>query len=527
MGPDSAAQKKKHKVLQGTRMQMLRQTLRANPELASRVRSLKVPRPDTTVKGWNAKTAEQYENNVAALVMVCHNLERLDGPVVSYDHSFKRIIHSLSTRAKLREMNWLIEQSPIQRQKGNQAKGKPGKPPGGLKPPQETAFLDMHSNWSLLSTLSVNCLPGATLTPDNLLANAMGMLPSLEHLHLCNIPATAFNDTTLLSLPTRLKTLSLTHITGISSSGLSSFATCAASQSLETLHLRHTPLTSLAALARMLSNLPKLRYLSVIQTFAPLMPEADSFALWMMPYLASNTITKLHWDITSHRSSANVADDILARSIGAGGFPKLRYLRTPNDPEAIFQQLCRPAERADLPADRFTGGADTPMTPMTPMTPIDVVPPSPGRFLSKSSRPSPNPQSPMSSDFDRPPQCTDLRVARLAAQSRLKEAWQKPRFAVNVLAEDGAIVDQFGLGGFIGTLGSPILYHLLPDAGATDEKGGVVDARDLLGDGGESLASGREGCIGSWNQVEGVVADKKEKEKWWHTERGRWTRIQL
>ena len=216
-----------------------------------------------------------------------------------------------------------------------------------------------------------------------------------------------------------------------------------------------------------------------------------------------------------------MADDILARSIGAGGFPQLRYLRTPNDPEAIFQQLCRPVERINLPADRFTGGSETPMTPS------DAVPPSPGRFRSKSPKSSPIPQSPTSSEFDRPPPCTDLRVARLAAQCRLEEAWHTPRFGVNVLAEDGTLVDQFGLGGYLGTVGSSILYHLLPDAGATDEKGGVVDARDLTGDAGESLAGGREGCIGAWNQVDGVVADKKEKEKWWHTERGRWTRIQL
>lgn len=89
------------------------------------------------------------------------------------------------------------------------------------------------------------------------------------------------------------------------------------------------------------------------------------------------------------------------------------------------------------------------------------------------------------------------------------------------------MVDTFQLGGYIGTVGSQIQYHLLPDAGSSDDKGGLVDARDLGADSGENLPGGREGCQGFWNRTEGVVADKKEKERWWHTERGRWNRIEL
>jgi hypothetical protein len=63
------------------------------------------------------------------------------------------------------------------------------------------------------------------------------------------------------------------------------------------------------------------------------------------------------------------------------------------------------------------------------------------------------------------------------------------------------------MAGFIGTAGSPIKYHLLPDRGTADEKGGLIDVRDLDSDAGESLIGGREGCTGRWNMRDGIVAD--------------------
>lgn len=121
---------------------------------------------------------------------------------------------------------------------------------------------------------------------------------------------------------------------------------------------------------------------------------------------------------------------------------------------------------------------------------------------------------------------TDLQKARLAAQARLEAAHDTPRFTFNITDDDGLVNQTIGVVGFVGTLGSKISYHLLPDDGATDEQGGLVDVIDLVGDNGEALSGGREGCTGRWNQKEGEVADKKEKEKWWHTERGRWRRIE-
>ncbi|KAF3059351.1 hypothetical protein GL218_05141 [Daldinia childiae] len=123
---------------------------------------------------------------------------------------------------------------------------------------------------------------------------------------------------------------------------------------------------------------------------------------------------------------------------------------------------------------------------------------------------------------------SNLSQSRTAAQSRLEAAWQAPRFFVNVINEDGSIAEDYGLAGFIGQVESKIWYSVMPDEGATDENGGLVDISDVLGDQGENLkVEGREGCNGRWNSYNGNIADKKERERWFHTERGRWRLVTL
>lgn len=535
VGSDSPIHKKKFK-FQGGRLLLLRRTLRSNKTLAGQVRFLKVPALEMPAKGvLMPKAIEQYDDLVSTLIMACPNLEKLAGPITRYDHTFKKIFHALSTRSQLRSMDWLVDASPAQykqRTPKSPTKTNGLLMPDVLQPGEEDAWLDLHANWTELQSLSIHCLPGATLTPTTLLPETLTHLPSLQHLHLCNLPANAFNDDNLLALP-RLSTLTLSHISGITSTGLSTFATRATSLGLETLTLRHTSLTSLATLARIFSNLSSLKTFSLIQAFSPMMPEGDLFSLWMMPYLASTTLERLHWDITSVGTAGNAADGILAKSIAAGGFSALRSLRVPNDPDGMFQALCRPEGRIDLPSDRFRlhdlGRAEDSSPPSSP---IGIG------FLSKSSTATSlttsSSSSSMSTMPDGPAAYSNLRSARLAAQARLEAAHSMPQFRINVTGDEG-LVDAFDMGGFIGTIGSPIRYHLRPDAGSTDEKGGLVDVRDLTGDGGESLLSAngrggeaaREGCSGFWNRVDGVVADKKERERWWHTERGRWTRVEL
>lgn len=507
-------------------MTLLRRTLRENQRLGALVRTLKVPMLDnglasTIFARGEGSPVEQYDNKVAALVMACPNLERLAGPITSYDHSFHRIFHALSTRTKLKSMDWRIE--AISGPEGCRPDSSCSATalPAELTSAQATVFLDHHRGWTHLQTLSIHCLPGASLAPGHLLDRTLTCLPSLKHLHLSCLPANSFNDSNLLSLP-RLETLTLSHIAGISSTGLSAFATKPNSQHLRALHLRHCPLTSLPALARLFSHLHDLINFSLVQDFSPMMPEEDCFSLWMMPYLASPSLVKLHWDITCHvPGSVNDADDILSRSIAAGGFPSLRSIRTPNDAHGAFQALCKPLEYIATAADRVlhTGSSAVSLRSASSLSSK-----SPMKSLSRSATTVSLPTS-----FTAPPpHGTDLRSARIAAQSRINAERQfKHRFQVNVVDEDGSPVENFTMGGYIGTLGSQIEYCLQPDPGSSDDMGGLLDVPDLAADCGEFIAPETEGCTGSWNWQEGVIADRKEKEKWWHTERGRWQDLRL
>jgi hypothetical protein len=169
-----------------------------------------------------------------------------------------------------------------------------------------------------------------------------------------------------------------------------------------------------------------------------------------------------------------------------------------------------------------------------------------------------------------PRENSDLHAARLAAQGRLEAAKRFPRHVINVVDEDGTVVEKFGVGTYMGTVESRITYLLLPDAGGTDEGGGLVGVREMLGDNGEEIgvisagpetavtggrrASGgvlgkkerarersrsrdrggdadanvkmREGCTGKWNAHD-AVSDKKDRVRWLHAERGRWRAVTL
>ncbi|KAG5971158.1 hypothetical protein E4U58_000213 [Claviceps cyperi] len=533
-GPDIAAHKKKFRLPKHCRLALLRRTLRADADIASTVRSLRVPTPEIHTVALSSSdpkaqaVLEQYEDQIASLVIACPNLERLSGPVFTYDHSFKRLFQALATRGNLEDMDWVLDAAPtslpsIQPQqhatgfiaKDNRYDGLvPHR--SQLQPHQEDIFLKHHKAWTKLTSLSIQCLPGAPLT-QTLLSKTLSLLPSLQHLHLHDLPRSAFTDDNLAALPP-LKSLTLSNIRGISSSGLSAFATRPNSQPLRELTLRHTPLTSLSALARILSNLHSLTSLSFVQSFSPLMPDSDSFVLCMMPYLASSSITKLHWDITSHHPSIKPADDILAQSIAAGGFPSLRLLRAPNDPDGLFQTLCRPIARIALPGDRLrhrcTSISDFEKTPsLSSSASRSVSAASPPKFLVTSSTTSslPSIEAPV------PHTHSSLASARLAAQARLDRARQAPRIQVNVTDEHGNLVERFGLAGYLGTLGSPIEYHLLPDLGSTDEQGGLAGWRA-----GEDFPNRQtRGCVGCEVRLGRGIGARKNEGGWWCAAR-RW-----
>ncbi|KAF3769333.1 hypothetical protein M406DRAFT_249805 [Cryphonectria parasitica EP155] len=541
VGPDSAVQRKKYKGVYSTRLVLLRRTLRSNPKIASTVRALKVP----ALADEAPLEPESYHDIVASVVMACPNLERLQGFYPTYNHSDSRIFQALSTRTKLKEMTWVVDAEPTEPEGQQQArlskiKGRPqsrhasysmgsGRPSHSLNYlPVQLAnnFVRQHMEWTELSHLTIHCLPGANLyTPNDLLGVIVTYLPSLQSLYLSDIPAVSFNDSTLLALPKPLKRLGLVRCAGVTTAGLTTFATHDSAKELETLTLIHQNVDSLPAIVRIFSNLSNLTTFSLVQTLAPT-PDDDFFCF--MPYVASQSLKMLHWDIfesglnTADRNGEGAgtsgptrADALLARSIAANGFPNLRFLRTPCDTGGLFQALCRPKERVELLGDRFRTGLINQASSTTPGG-------------TRPSHRSVNSFSSSSKAIDPSAAGSDLHQARLAAQARLEAARRLPRIEVNIQDEDGVIIESSGLAAYIGDVTSRITYLLTPDHGGTDERGGLVGVAELLSDGGEDLAGEAtkviDGCTGRWNSYncDRSASAKSSEDAWWHTERGRW-----
>ncbi|EGS23668.1 uncharacterized protein CTHT_0003650 [Thermochaetoides thermophila DSM 1495] len=577
VGQDGPALKKRTKASFGARLVLLRRTLRANPDIAVLVKSLKPPARPAHVG------VTEYNDLVASVVMACPNFERLVGYYPTYDHTWQRLFHALSTRSNLRDMYWLLEPQQAQRQPTTRINGQNGHhDQEGMTREQAQWFLSYHLNWKQLTTLVVHCQPGASLSPANLLECTIRSLPSLQNLYLSKLPSSSFNDIHLLSLPP-LKKLSINQCPGVTTAGLSSLASRPSMSCLQSLTLIHMDVDSLPVIARIFSYLRSLETFTLVQAFPPQMPPDDFMMLF--PYLASPSLRKLHWDIPFLPDTATPADVILARSIGAGGFPALRSLCAPNDPDGLFQSLCAPRERIDYPTDRFrpstangtgTGSRSSSpwlghrrntssfssvnslsmgpgssffsggTPPASPLWPSTNAPSSPRRPGTASGAPLPSPACAAARDGN----ISNLQQARLAAQARLEAAQRIPRYFVNVMDENGKVVEKHGVGAFLGTVESKIRYILTPEpeTGATDESGGLVCVEDLLGcDTGELMCGmgdgnakkgvkgekekegngGKEGCTGKWNAFLGVVTDKKDRERWWHQERVRWRGVVL
>lgn len=517
VGKDGAQMGKRYKGLYAPRLLLLRRTLRANKSLGAVVRSLKVP---ALPKGAPVE-ATKYHDVVASVVMACPNLERLDGFYPSYRHgSENHLLHALETRRKLKELTWVVEATPPEPSPSVE-KGRSGKrtsqsrkrqsrwAPSASVPADDSIperhqklaaahasrFVMRHDNWKELTHLTIHCVPGAVLSADgSTVAAILALLPGIDSLYLSHLPESSFNDESLLRLPRALKKLGLAHCAGVTTSGLTAFATrSAAARSLEILTLIHQGIDSVDALVRVLAKLGALTALNVVQAAAPTVGD-DTFLF--MPYLASRSLKKLHWDILeSGAVAATRADDVLARSIAAGGFPGLRAVRVPNDPDGLFQALCKPKERADLPGDRYRNaglvsqatssrGYSKSSTNLASMEDAGARSSSDTKDSGKELRLLP------AREYG-----SDLHAARLAAQGRLEAARRFPRFEATVTDESGEVVSSEGLAGFIGDAGSWIQYCLVPDEGGTDSRGGLAVMDDVLGDGGEDLL--RRGDVSS------------------------------
>jgi hypothetical protein len=539
-GADSVLHtKKKYKLKHGVRLTLLRRTLRARPDLAEYVKSLKVPSMPAAAKG--KKEQEEYLDLVASLIMVCPNLERLPGFYPAYNHTFSRFVHALSTRPKLKELVWVINPSPTQRQHRYTSSDDaqyldPLLAPAALLPEQCVDFLTYHSNWSNLKTLVLHSNPGGTI--DSLLfADICNHVPSIENLHISSFPTPAFNDTTLISLPP-LKYLRLEDLPGVTPTGLSNYACRATSNILTSLSLISLPLLSLPVLARLFSHLANLKRFTLSQAAAPGLPIGTD--IYLHPYLVASNLEYLHWEITNPDDDR--ATDILAKSILHSGFPSLRTLRAPTDFDGKLQALCRPSGRIEVPVYRNRDIGNGDMSPVT--SPSSASPPS-SAWSAISSPVSPSFfMSPRRSSFSLnmpPPTCVEddpetkkrglsLRSARRMAQNRIDDSQTAPRFHIIIWDEDGKPVERYHVGTYVGTVSSSISYSLKPDIEGADEAVVSIEGPHGLLDDSEEITV-RDGCIGTWNQPRSSFARSSKgasaKDRWWHTERGRRTEVPL
>ncbi|TVY37352.1 hypothetical protein LOCC1_G008602 [Lachnellula occidentalis] len=536
--------KKKLKMKYGTRLKLLRRTLRARPDLAEYVRILKVPAMPDAAR--NKKDQDEYLDQVASVIMACPNLERLPGFHPAYTHDFPRFVHALSTRKKLQEQVWIISESPLQRQHRYKPSDDsdyltPVIAPNSLLPEQSIGFLMFHSNWSHLKTLVLHCNQGGIIDSP-LLIDAFKQLPALENLHVSSFSESSFNDNTLLSLPP-LKSLRLDNLPGVTDNGLTSFASAGKSDSLKKLSLISLPLLSLPVLARLFSHLKSLTHFTVSQVPSPSLPAGVD--IFLHPYLASSTLQNLHWEFTNPED--NTANEILSKSISFSGFPALKTLRAPTDSDGSLQRLCKPRHRIELPKDRSRSvgsRSGTPLTPLSPSTPSMpfAAPTRPwsagtGQSGSRNSNYQPSPtrsafsrnsenKSQHSTESNVQPMGMSLATARRIAQRRIDAAVSQPQYHIIIWDEEGQFLERFAVGGFIGDLGSKINYSLRPDVDGMDEAiCGIEGAGNLL-DGGEETNIG-DGCTGTWNTEAGERSKGKGKDRWWHTERGRWIEMPL
>ena len=375
-GHDSQEQLRRYRLQRGTRLKLLRRTLRERKLLASLVRTLNVQDPNLPLylpDGQQNPEFDEYRNLVASVVMLCPNLERLTGFYTIYNHEFDRLTHALSTRKKLEEHVWIIgENDEITARCEKQL------PPGLIDQHQRYQFLHYHRSWERLETLMLCSPGGAGIIEHGIFAEMLSSLPSLKHLCISSFDSDDFTDTTLGFLP-NLVSLRIEECCGVTERGLARWSASPIAYSLRTLSLIHQNIKDLTMISKILSSLGSLQKFSVIQSdISPKVPPND---IIFQPLIASPSLEELHWDIAPEKVDLENPMSILqsqemlecrlpnsqgvtltpnahlALSIMHSGFPRLNTLRAPQDvaPPGILQAVCRPSRNKNIlfPSDKF------------------------------------------------------------------------------------------------------------------------------------------------------------------------------
>ncbi|RMZ79607.1 hypothetical protein DV737_g3279, partial [Chaetothyriales sp. CBS 132003] len=364
LGDDDPGKLRKMKIKQGARMTLLRRTLRSRPFIASLVKGLHVADPLIPPYRQNGNPNPDYDEYMgllASLVMACPNLESFDGFYPVYNHTYNRLTHALSTRTQLKQHIWIIaEKDSVKAQSQKQLA------PRLVENRQVYEFLQHHRNWDQLQTLMLCSRASSGFLNHEAVSSMFGSLPALKNLCLRSFKADEFNDDTLMMLP-QLQMLRLEKCSGVTDEGLGAWASSSASILIQKLSLIHQNMASLETLAKIFSQLIRLRRFSIVQSDT--MPNVRAGSAIAQPFLASETLRFLHWDIGPDASAlrsyeehedAELRDLVgkeglhpnvhLALSISRGGFPSLTHLRAPQDvsPSGVLQSVCRPARNGKM-----------------------------------------------------------------------------------------------------------------------------------------------------------------------------------
>jgi hypothetical protein len=532
-GADNRVHVKMFKRDYGSRLILLRRTLRDRPDIAGNVKSFKPPAIPDTMK---PNEQEQYLDLIASVIQTCLNLEKLVGVYPSYKHEFTRIHHVLSLKRTLTEKVWIMDPSAFKRQtryklSEDKTAVLPSTSPAQLLPEECSTFRSLHSNWPNLKTLVLHCNSGGTIE-SSLFGEVFSQLSSLQNLHISDFSLESFNDETLLLLPA-LKALRLENLSGITAAGLSNYATRGQNACLTTLSLVSLPVLSLPVLPRLFSSLKALTCFTISQEPSPTLPIGTS--IYLQPYFSSQTLEYIHWEFTD--ADDNIANMYLAESILSKGFPALKTLRAPTDHDGLLQKLCKPQETIKLPSDTFRNvdvnyriAGQPRHCPSPSITSSIAKSPTWSVFSNPFSRRTSSSNGSASGSGSAPPEREmHLVTARRRAQDRIDDA--QCTMTINVWNEKGQLVKNVAGGKFLGKLDSKIMYSLLPDVDGMDQA--LVGIEDLLDNSKE--VNVRDGCTGSWNVGaedgvkgrDGKKGSAKGKDRWSHTERCRWTEIPL
>ncbi|PWY76286.1 hypothetical protein BO70DRAFT_398155 [Aspergillus heteromorphus CBS 117.55] len=369
IGNDSPAQLKKYRLKRGSRLKLLRRTLRERKLLANLVLELRVPQMDllfTTVK--HSTQWQEYRDLVASVVMVCPNLERLLGLTIPYNHEFDRLTHALSTRRKLKEHTWILGEAPAV----SEGSPRSSSCPWSLGPSQMFEFLNYHASWTNLETLMLCGVNENNALEPSIFLRMINLLPSLRNLCISNFDADAFADSALLCLPP-LESLRLENLPGVTDTGLCHYTTRSESRSLKSLALIEQNLESLSTISKVLASLNQLERFQFVQSSR--CPTLNAEEMVFQPLFASSSLKYLHWDVTGPDSGAALSrldyvpfmkpprhtespNSHLAQSILSIGFPRLEALRAPSDiePPGVLQAVCQPMPRGQalMKPDRYS-----------------------------------------------------------------------------------------------------------------------------------------------------------------------------